>query len=331
MAEVVAVTRGMPKPPEPLPPGLRWVTTGLLGKLPFIAAVLREVWADPGFHLLVCAHVNLLPLARVLQIWIRSPLALFVYGIDVWQPTGNLDADLMTRHADALASISEVTARRMYAWSRADPGRLHLLPNAIHLEQYRQDAKPAYLVERYGLEGRRVLLTLGRMASLERYKGFDEILDALPALLEEFPDLVYLAAGEGSDRGRLEAKARGLGLGGRVIFTGMVPEAEKSDHYRLADAYAMPSRGEGFGFVFLEAMACGVPVVASAVDGSREAVLDGELGLLVDPNDPTDVRRGIREALRRPHGIPPGLAHFAFPNFQARVHALVDGLTGGRP
>ena len=77
---------------------------------------------------------------------------------------------------------------------------------------------------------------------------------------------------------RLERKAASLGLKGNVVFAGRVSEAEKADHYRLADVFVMPGRQEGFGFVFLEAMACGIPVVASSVDGSREAVLNGELG-----------------------------------------------------
>ena len=77
-----------------------------------------------------------------------------------------------------------------------------------------------------------------------------------------------------------------MGLSDRVIFTGYIPESEKIAHYNLADVYVMPSTGEGFGIVLLEAVACGVPVVGSRVDGSREALLDGQLGRLVDPGNP---------------------------------------------
>jgi glycosyltransferase involved in cell wall biosynthesis len=86
----------------------------------------------------------------------------------------------------------------------------------------------------------------------------------------------------------------------------------------------MPSRGEGFGFVLLEAMACGVPAVGSSADGGREALRDGRLGILVDPSDPADVMRGIREALRRGAGPPPeGLEFFDFDNFRMRVWDLI--------
>ena len=87
----------------------------------------------------------------------------------------------------------------------------------------------------------------------------------------------------------------------------------------------MPSRGEGFGFVFLEAMACGLPVVASKTDGSREAVLDGKLGAMVDPDNPTEVASAIASALRsNDRTPPPGLSHFSFENFTKRLHTIVD-------
>ena len=89
----------------------------------------------------------------------------------------------------------------------------------------------------------------------------------------------------------------------------------------------MPSHGEGFGIVFLEAMACGVPVVGSLVDGGREALRDGQLGILVDPARPEEVRAGILTALGQPKGRPPvGLEYFSYEKFSSRVHQAVDAL-----
>ena len=138
----------------------------------------------------------------------------------------------------------------------------------------------------------------------------------------------YLICGDGDDRPRLEAKVRALDLDDRVCFAGYVPEEDKADHYRLADAFVMPGYGEGFGIVYLEALACGVPVVASQADASQEAVRDGLLGAIVDPRDPDDVLAGIRDALsRRGAGVPKGLAYFSFGRlYRAVAHAVLRAI-----
>ena len=118
-----------------------------------------------------------------------------------------------------------------------------------------------------------------------------------------------------------------------TVFVGFIEEPEKGDYFRLADAFVMPGRGEGFGFVFLEALACGVPCVGSQLDGSREALRDGKLGELVDPDDPVSVRDGILRALDKPKVIPAGLAHFSWPRFRQRTAAAVHYLasTASKP
>jgi glycosyltransferase involved in cell wall biosynthesis len=167
------------------------------------------------------------------------------------------------------------------------------------------------------------------MDPAERYKGHEEVFAVLPAVARQVPDVAYLVVGGGADRARLEALVRACGLAERVVFAGHVPEHEKLAHYRLADVFAMPGRGEGFGIAFLEAMACGVPVVASAADASREAVRDGALGAVVDPADPDALVRALLDALGRGPGAPPeGLAYFGADRFRARWHALLAGRPG---
>ena len=250
---------------------------------------------------------------------------LVVYGIDAWQPSGGA-ADRLVPRVDRVLSISELTRQRLIAWSGLAPERAVVLPPTVDLRPFGPGPRSPALAARYGLEGKAVLLTLGRLAAAERYKGIDEVLECLPALLAARPDLAYLVAGDGDDRPRLEAKAAALGLGGRVVFCGRVPEAEKADHYRLADAFVMPGRGEGFGIVYLEAMACGIPVLGSRLDASREALRQGELGILVDPDDPTALQAGILAALARPKAVPAGLAHFHADRFAERVAALLASL-----
>src|SRR5262249_2788092 len=155
--------------------------------------------------------------------------------------------------------------------------------NCVNLDQFQPGERDSALVNRYKLRSAIVMLTVGRLATGERYKGVDEVIEVMPRLLRQFPNLRYLIVGDGSDRVRLEAKARAHGLSGYVIFTGRIAEPEKVAHYNLADVYVMPSHGEGFGIALIEAAACGIPVVGSSVDGSRDALLDGQLGRMVDP------------------------------------------------
>ena len=136
-----------------------------------------------------------------------------------------------------------------------------------------------------------------------------------------------MIVGDGVDRFRLERKAASLGVSGYVIFTGMIKEEEKADHYRLAAGFAMPSHGEGFGIVLLEAMACGVPVLASKVDGSSEALMHGNLGILVDPANLGEVKAGLMRLLETPAGtVPRNLEFFSFSNYIYRLHTILDGL-----
>jgi phosphatidylinositol alpha-1,6-mannosyltransferase len=324
VSEVVAVPRRMDLLPETLPPKLTYFTEGVAGKLAYIRAIIRLLRKDPRFDLVGCGHIRLLPMAFLAK-WITgAPVVLMIYGVDAWTPKYCKKTKYLLPRIDAVISISEITKQKFMEWSHFNEKKIFILPNAVAQGHYGVGPKSQELVERYGLKGKTVLMTLGRLAAEEKYKGFDEIMEALPALLQPIPDIVYLIVGDGDDRPRLEAKAQSLGVGDRVVFTGFIPEAEKADHYRLADAFVMPGRGEGFGFVFLEALACGIPVVGSRLDGSREALRDGALGILVDPRRPEEIQASILEALKRPRGvIPAGLDYFSFENFEQRCHQIL--------
>ena len=253
------------------------------------------------------------------------PVILEIYGIDAWQPpVGRRVTAQAVGAADAVISISSFTRDRFFSWASLPEKICTLLPNAIHLERYGAGERSEQLLQRYSLAGKKVLLTLGRLVSRDRAKGFDEVLELLPELQKDVPDICYVIAGEGPYRKSLEDKVRFLQLEEYVRFTGMVKEEEKADLFRLADVYVMPSRGEGFGFVFLEAMACGIPVIASKNDGSRDAVRNGALGLLVDPDNPEEIKRAILRSFELPRGIPGGLEYFSFASFAGKLHRIVD-------
>lgn len=330
-AGVTVVPRVVFDAGEPVPAKIELVAGAARGPAQYLAALWKALHSAPPFDLIVCAHINLLPIAWLCRRRLpAAPLVLIVYGIDAWKRRKRLLNNRLFPGVDAVISISRETLGRFRAWSQYPERNAHILPNAIHLENYGPAAKPSYLLDRYRLHGKRIMLTMGRLAGVERYKGFDEVLETLPELLKTHPDVCYLIAGDGDDRDRLVAKARALGVADHVVFCGYVREAEKADHYRVADVFVMPGRCEGFGFVYLEAMACGIPVVGSKLDGSREALRDGMLGTLVNPDDPAELRAGILEALDKPRTVPSGLDYFAYPRFVERLKNIVVDIVGNK-
>ena len=327
--EVVAIPRHMPFPYPTLPENLIYDTSGLDSKLRYVLAILKVVLRDRSFDLVVCAHINLLPIAWLARIWIRAPIVLFIHGIDAWKPTKSCLTNLLAQRIHYLVSVSELTKERFLQWKNYRGKNQFVLHNAIDIGRYTPGARNGELLERYGLGGKTILVTVGRLVGKGRYKGVDEVLQILPELIDEVPNIAYLIVGNGPDRQRLEQKAEALGIADLVTFAGLIQESEIVDHYRLADAFILPGKGEGFGFVYLEAMACGIPVVASKLDGSREAVREGSLGILVDPDDPEDIKAGILRALEQPKGIvPEGLEYFAYEQFQKRWWGIVDEILG---
>ena len=323
--EVVALPRLAPGEWGDLPEGVTYITDGVGGKTKYIFSVLSTVLKDSNFDLVVCGHINLLPVAYLAKKMTNARLMMMMHGIDVWETVGGSLYSYLLRYIDMAVSVSELTKRRFLDWAPLSAQKVEILPNAIDIDSYRPGEKPESLIERYGLQNKIVIMTLGRISANEQYKGFDEVIDVIPLLLQEIPNVIYLLCGDGDDRKRLEEKVEKLGLQQHVIFTGYVSEEEKVEHYRLADVYVMPSHGEGFGIVLLEAMACGIPVVASKVDGGREALRDGILGIIVDPGDLDDIRSAINRSLHMQKGvIPEGIDYFSYDNFKQRCYRILN-------
>jgi glycosyltransferase involved in cell wall biosynthesis len=174
------------------------------------------------------------------------------------------------------------------------------LPNTFDEGRFRVQPRRPQLFSPHDIDvDDKVILTIGRLDASERYKGHDQLLQALPAVQAACGAVRLLIIGEGDDRGRLESMSYALGVQRSVTFCGFVPVEHLAGYYALADAFAMPSTGEGFGVVFLESMGCGTPVLAGSRDGSVDALDRGRLGLLVDPTDTRAVAAGLIALLKR--------------------------------
>ena len=337
-AEVVCLPRAVDATAEGVPDRVRFVAAAAGGKPRFLMMLVRAL-ADGPYDLMIIGHINLAAIGVRVARRLKIPSQLIVHGIDAWTPHRHRGVRNSLAAIDRIIGVSQLTLDRLNSWAKLDSARQRVLQNCVDLELFTPGPKPNDLVAKLGLSGKTVLMTLGRLASEERSKGFDEMLDLILSLSDEIPNLVYLICGDGPDRGRLESRCAQLGIGDRVRFAGLVDEDRKPDYYRLADAYVMPSRGEGFGIVFLEAMACGIPVLGSRTDGGFEALLGGRLGELVDPSRLDDIRAGAVRALLRERRVPPELAHFSSDAFRDRVGVLVrevlgaaggDAVTGSR-
>jgi glycosyltransferase involved in cell wall biosynthesis len=309
-----------------LPQKLEYRRGALGGKIAYAKEIWRLLNASIGpITLVFCAHIRLLPFATLLSRYHRAPLVLMIYGIDVFTPSPQFLVRRALRHVTACIAMSDFTTERFAQW--AGHYKTFIIPDSVDMTRFSPGPRPSALEARYEVSGKQVIMSLGRMAASERYKGFDEVLEVLPSLLAGNPNVVYMLVGDGDDRSRLQNKAVALGLNEHVRFVGRIPEDEKVEHYRLADAFVMPSRLEGFGFVFVEAMACGIPVVGSKIDGSREALQFGTLGTLVNPDDPESIRRGIEKALASRRGVVPrGLENFSAERFAERVEQMLEAL-----
>ncbi|AFY81157.1 glycosyltransferase [Oscillatoria acuminata] len=243
-----------------------------------------------------CGHINLVPLVQVLCQPLGIPYTVLTYGKEVWEPLPKMAQGGLQR-ASELWTISRYSRDRACAANGLQPSRFELLPCAVDERLFTPGPKPPELIERYGLAGCKVLMTVARLWSGDIYKGVDVTIRALPEIAQAQPDVKYLVIGRGDDQPRLQGLAQELGVSDRVVFAGFVPTEELALHYRVADAYIMPSQ-EGFGIVYLEAMACGKPVLSGDADGSADPLQDGKLGWQVPHRDPQAVAAACIEILQ---------------------------------
>lgn len=265
-----------------------------------------------GLHrrptLIIVGHLNFTPVAYWLKRLAGIPYWAIAHGIEAWTiKSPQMYKSL--RYADKILTVSTYTRNRLAEEIDLQPSDLELLPNTFDHHQFQIGPKPAYLLDRYGLKpDQPVMLTVARLAGRERYKGYDQIMRALPQIRESVPNVRYIIAGKGDDRKRIEEVVSRLNLQDTVSLVGFVPDHELCDHYNLSDLFAMPSKREGFGIVYLEALACGKPTIGGNQDGAMDALRQGELGVLVNPDDISEIGHAIIQILNKTY-VHPRLFH----------------------
>jgi phosphatidyl-myo-inositol dimannoside synthase len=335
VGEVIVVPRFCSGSVNALPTGVQQLRPMESRHAYSLAALWTAITHRP-FDFVFCGHLRMAPLAAVICRVLNVPLWLQIHGVDVWHEFSALQHRAVDS-ATLVTSVSRHTRRRLLHWAGIDPARVKVLPNTVE-SQYQPGPKPGHLLERHAVGGKKVLLTVSRLSSLEQYKGHDRVIRTLPRVLKQRPDTIYLIVGDGDDLPRLESLTVECGVRENVQFAGLVPEEELPDYFRLADVFVMPSVAEGFGIVFLEAMATGIRVIGGSQDGSRDALCDGALGTLVDPTNGDELGSAILAALDDPTRTGDRTTRFKPNLFREHLNALyrffsvqIGGSVGARP
>jgi phosphatidylinositol alpha-1,6-mannosyltransferase len=301
------------------------------GQRVVFGARLASMQAASGVSWILFSHVAIAKAQAFVPRPIRRPYAIFLHGIEMWRPLDALETRVL-RGASALLVNSRYTSARirsLHPWI-AEPV---VCPLAV-------DAPPDAPGTPQQPWGPKAVVVVGRMSPSERYKGHDELLEVWPDVLAREPQAKLVFVGGGGDVERLQGKARTIGVDGALVTTGFVDDAGLEQAYRGAAAFAMPSRNEGFGLVYLEAMVRGLPCIGSR-DAAAEIIEDGRTGFIVDQNDRAALADRIVCLLKDPAaardmgacGRARALDCFGYPQFRSRVlsalHAAFEPARAG--
>ena len=314
---------------------IRGQSGSLRGKLAFAMGTLVCSWrVKPS--LVIATHVKLAPLAWLSARIGRAAYWVNVYALEVWGrlPKAQLAA---LRSADIIVSDCEFTKELLESRDASLAGRISVIPDCVDCDRFTPVPAP-----HADESDNTMLLTVSRLWP-GRSKGHDRVMLAVARLRQAGLPIRYVIGGDGPDRQRLEKLASSLGIAPFVDFRGRVDDDELLQLYRSADIFILVSAfsldpmdplGEGVPLVVLEAQACGCPAITSRLDGSRESIVDGQTGLLADPNDTADITRVLnilasdRQMRQRLGQNATGhvLKRFSYTGFRDRTLEVVDGL-----
>lgn len=284
-------------------------------------------------HLAISCHINYSVVLPWLQRWYQIPYWVVAHGIESWS-LNHYYRQRALRHANRVLAVSHYTRSRLLQEQFLPSDRVSVLANTIDEQQFDIAPKPQHLCQRYQLTpDQPVILTVSRLGKTARYKGYDRILHALVTVRQSIPNVRYILVGKGDDMPRVQNLIQELNLQDCVTLAGFVPDEELADYYHLCDLFALPSTIEGFGIVYLEAMASGKPVLAGNRDGAVDPLCHGKLGCLVDPQDTQAIATYLIQILNQtypnpllydPHALRQEmLTRFGLSSFQKTLEQLL--------
>ncbi len=279
--------------------GREFVFTGCeRAKGRFAATAMRS--ARRHAKLVLAAHPNLAPVTQTMRLAApRMKTIICTHGIEVWEPLSPVRRRSL-RRANLVLAPSQSTADHVIAHQRVKPERVRVLPWALDPEFESLLPVASKTPPPSGFPIGRVILTVGRWLASERYKGMDTLITSLPRLLARWPEIQLALVGEGDDRPWLEELAEKNGVRSHVHFLSGLSYSQLASCYSACEIFALPSSAEGFGLVYLEAMACSKPVIGGVHGGAPEVILDGVTGYLVQHGDAAQLSTALETLLSDP-------------------------------
>ncbi|MDZ8241162.1 MAG: glycosyltransferase family 4 protein [Nostoc sp. ChiQUE01a] len=289
--------------------------------------------------IIISTHVNYATACYIIKLITGIPYWVVAHGLEVWD-IDNKITKLALIKADKIISVSNYTHQRLLEEKDIDSHKIVVLPNTFDAKQFQIQPKPTYLLKRYNLRREQpIILTVTRLGRMAKYKGYDQIIHALVKVRSHIPNVHFILAGKGDDLPRIKTLVNSLNLQDSITIAGFIPDEELCAHYNLCDVFAMPSKGEGFGIVYLEALACGKPVLAGNQDGSVDPLAQGQLGCLVDPDNVEEITDNLIQILQGNFSNPvvyqpeylqqKTIEAYEFSQFRAKL-AKLFGLVGNR-
>lgn len=283
-------------------------------------------------RMVIISHVNLLLIGYLIKILSpKTKLVLIAHGIEVWRTLPRWKKRVLQK-CEAILPVSEFTKKKMMELYQIPEAKFNILNNCLDpfLAEPLQNKKDEHLLSRYGIGAADiVIMTLTRLASTERYKGYELVMQSVHDIKHRYPSIKYLIVGkyDAPEKARLDTIIKRLDLKEQIIFAGFIPDEELAQHYNLANLYIMPSQKEGFGIVFIEAMFYGKPVIAGNKDGSADALQNGALGILVNPESQQQITDAIVEVLNNTKKYIPLQAevikHFGFNVYKEKLRKII--------
>lgn len=282
------------------------------------------------------SHLALAQAQQLIPKPVRRPYGVFLHGIEAWKDLSAAEKRAVVA-ADLRIANSRYTATRVMAM-HPDIGHVEACPLALptvvstSASSGRDSVRDPHARDAAFAVGPHAVLVVGRMSQSERYKGHDQLIDAWRGVVSRVPDAQLLIVGDGDDAPRLKRKAAQMPCAERIEFRGFVSAPTLQTLYEQSALFALPSDGEGFGLVYLEAMTHRLACVGSIHDAASEIIVDGVTGRLVDQTDIARLADAIATLLldqprRRAMGEAGharAMTEFTFDRFSTRLCGLIN-------